>query len=214
MLITFIRTLILYIITMIAIRLMGKRQIGELEPAELVVTIIISELATMPIQDIDAPLANTVVAICVLVASEVLLSVISMKSRAVREVVSGRYSVIINNGVLDVEEMKNTQLTTDELMEELRQSGALRLEDVRYCILETSGKMSVFLKKDTDAKTLPVMLVSDGSIIKENLKTAGFTKKELNARVEKDFGIRLGDIMLLICNEGKLEGVRKDGKSV
>ena len=98
MLVTFIRTVIFYLITIIAIRMMGKRQIGQLEPTELVVTIMISELATMPIQDIDSPIINTVISIFSLVALEILISVLSMKSQALRYSVSGKYSILIDDG--------------------------------------------------------------------------------------------------------------------
>ena len=135
MAIIFIRTALFYILTVLSLRLMGKRQIGELEPTELVVTILISQLATMPMMDLKMPVIYTVVAIAALVAFEILSSVIAMKSSLFRSFLSGDYSIIIDNGVINQNEMTNSQLTRDELMEELRQHGAIHVED---CLLYTS----------------------------------------------------------------------------
>ena len=212
MLITFIRTAIFYLITMVAIRIMGKRQIGQLEPSELVVTIMISELATMPIQDIDSPILNTVVSIFALAAFEILISVISMKSQAFRQSVSGKYSVIINDGKINVDEMKKVQLTVDELMEELRQDGILSPKDFRYCILETSGKMSVFSKEDTEKRSFPHILVSDGRMVKNNMKALGLTVKKLKALVKEKYGVSVRELLILLYEKDKFTAVMKGGE--
>ena len=212
MLITFIRTAIFYFITMVAMRIMGKRQIGQLEPTELVVTIMISELATMPIQDLDSPVINTLVAIFSLVAFEILISVLSLKSQAMRHSVSGKYSVLIDEGRINVEEMKKIQLTVDELMEELRQNGILNPDEVRYCILETSGKMSVFSKKKTTENSFPKILISDGKPVKNNLKAVQLSKKDLMKIVESKYGLTVRDLLILLYENGNLTAVRKDGE--
>lgn len=179
MAIVFIRTVILYILTIVSLRLMGKRQIGELEPSELVVTILISELVTIPMQDLDYPLLYAFIPILALVAMEVLSSVILVKSRIFRNFLSGSYSIIIADGKIDQKEMKNSQLTVDELMEELRQHGALSIDEVKFCILETSGKVSVMLRSECNIPTLPVMVIVDGKVVKENLPKAGLDKSRL-----------------------------------
>ena len=212
MIITFIRTAVFYFVTMVSMRIMGKRQIGQFEPTELVVTIMISELATMPIQDLDSPIVNTLISIFSLVGLEILISVLSLKSQAMRHSVSGKYSILIDEGKINVEEMKRVQLTVDELMEELRQNGILNPEEVRYCILETSGKMSVFSKEKAKEKSFPVILVSDGKPVKNNLKAMKITKKELVKLVESKYGLSVGDILILLFEEDKLTAVRKDGE--
>lgn len=212
MLITFIRTAIFYFITMVAIRIMGKRQIGQLEPTELVVTIMISELATMPIQDLDSPILNTLVSIFSLVAFEILISVLSLKSQAMRHSISGKYSVLIDEGKINVDEMRKIQLTVDELMEELRQNGVLNPEDVRYCVLETSGKMSVFSKDEAKKNTFPLILISDGKPVKNNLKSLGLTKKELENLVNSKYDMRIKDFLMLLYEEERLTAVKKGGE--
>ncbi|MBQ2880787.1 MAG: DUF421 domain-containing protein [Clostridia bacterium] len=211
LLITFIRTVIFYLITIIAIRVMGKRQIGQLEPTELVVTIMISELATMPIQDIDSPIINTVISIFSLVALEILISVLSMKSQALRYSVSGKYSILIDDGKINIDEMRKVQLTVDELMEELRQKGVLNPEDVRYCILETSGKMSVFSKKTTEKESLPLILISDGKVVKNNLKGLGLKRKDLENLVNSKYGKQIGDLLIFLYNKDSMTAVDKEG---
>ncbi len=212
MLITLIRTAVFYVVTMIAVRIMGKRQIGQFEPSELVVTIMISELATMPIQDPDSPLLNTLVSIFSLVAFEILISVLSLKSQAMRHSVSGKYSLLIDDGRINVGEMKKIQLTVDELMEELRQNGILNPAEVRYCILETSGKMSVFSKQKTGKNTFPAVLISDGKIVKNNLKKTGFTGKEIERIVRSKYNLRIKDLLLLLYEEDGLTAVTKGGE--
>lgn len=212
MLITFIRTVIFYFVTMIAIRIMGKRQIGQLEPAELVVTIMISELATMPIQDLDAPLINTLVSIFTLVSFEILISVISMKSKLMRRSVSGNYSVIIDEGKINVSEMKKVQLTVDELMEELRQNGVISPKDVRYCILETCGKMSVFSKNEAQANSFPLVLISDGKIVKKNLAVLDMSKRELLDILSEKYELSIKDIFILLYADGNLTLVKNGGE--
>lgn len=179
MAIIFVRTVILYILTIVSLRLMGKRQIGELEPSELVVTILISELVTIPMQDLDYPLFYAFVPILALVSMEVLSSALLLKSRLFRNFLSGNYSVIISEGKLDQAQMRQSQLTIDELMEELRQHGALSIDDVKFCILETSGKVSVMLKSSCTTPALPIMVIVDGKVVKENLTKAGLDKAGL-----------------------------------
>lgn len=214
MFITFVRTVIFYFITMLAIRIMGKRQIGQLEPTELVVTIIISELATIPIQDIESPMLNTLVAIFALVGIEILISVLSMKSPKLRQFVSGRYSLIVDDGKLDVKEMQKAQLTVDELTEALRQNGILNLEDVRYCILETGGRVSSFSKNDVMSGELPIVLVSDGVAVDGNLRRISVDRRGLRSFLRENYGLRLSQVLLLLYENGKYTLFSKDGEKL
>lgn len=211
MFITFIRTVIFYFITMFAIRIMGKRQIGQLEPTELVVTIIISELATIPMQDTESPVLNTLVAIFALVGIEVVISILSMKLPKLRQFISGRYSVIIDDGRLDVEEMRKVQLTVDELTESLRQNGILNIEDARYCILETGGRISSFSKNDVKSGELPVVLISDGVIVRRNLRHASLDKRSLKALVKEKYGVKAGGLLLLLYENGGFTAISQSG---
>ncbi len=210
MLTVLIRTAIFYFLTMLAMRFMGKRQIGELEPAELVVTIIISELATIPIQDPASPLINSVIAIFALASMEILISAISMKSNFFRTVMSGKYSVIIENGRINQTNMRRSHLTLDELFEEIRQHGATELEQVRLCVIETSGKMSVFLKNQTEKGTLPLILIVDGKAVKENILKAGLTENtvEKMAKTRGFNGVK--DVFCLEYHDGKMSWTGKE----
>ena len=210
--IIFIRTIVFYLITILALRIMGKRQIGELEPTELVVTIMISELATIPIQDIDAPLVNSILAIFTLVAVEITVSVLSMKSAFVRKMVSGKYSILIDEGKINVDEMRRIQLTVEELMEALRKEGVLNPSSVRYCMLETGGNMSVFTKKETKEDTLPLVLVSDGKVIKKNLKMLNIDRHKLEITVSEKYGMGLNELFMLLYSEGKFTAVNSRGE--
>ena len=208
--IVFIRTVILYILTILSLRLMGKRQIGELEPSELVVTILISELVTIPMQDLDYPLMYAFIPILALVAMEVLSSSLLLKSRIFRSFLAGSYSVIIYNGKIDQKEMGKSQLTIDELMEELRQNGALSLDEVKFCILETSGKISVMLKADCQTEALPVMVIVDGKIVKENLQKAGLDQPGLTKILKSYHVENEKDVFCMsICN-GNVVLVKKE----
>jgi len=185
MFIVMLRTIILYIIVVIAMRLMGKRQIGELQPFELVITIMISELASLPMQDMRIPLAHGVIPIITLLILEIIISLLELKSETARSLFCGRPSILIRNGAIDVKELKNQRFNITDLLEELRLQGYYNLDEIRYAILETNGQLSVIGKNETtpvtkkDMKipckenTLPIALVLDGKINYKNLKTIG-----------------------------------------
>ena len=134
-----IRTLILYIILTLGIRLMGKRQIGDMQPNELVVTLVISEIAAIPLQDTDQPILNGICSIFVLVVLEILLSVLAMKNMAVRRLISGQSVIIIRDGVIDQTAMKKVRMTILDLIELLRGQDVFEIEDVAFAVLEVNG---------------------------------------------------------------------------
>ena len=138
-----VRTLILYILIIVGIRLMGKRQVGELEPSELVLSLIIADLASVPMQDFGIPLLAGVVPILALLAMTMILSVLTMRSVRFRALLCGRPSIIIREGKVDQREMARNRLTVDELLEELRGQGYTDPSAVKYAILETNGQLSV-----------------------------------------------------------------------
>ena len=145
--IAFIRTVILYIAVMIALRIMGKRQIGEMQPFEIVVTLMISDLAVIPMQDSGAPLLRGIIPIFTLVVMEVLMSFVVLKSKKSRAMFVGRPSVVIRNGKPCMEELTNLRFSLEDLKEEVRKQGIKDIKDVDIAILETDGGFSVIEKK-------------------------------------------------------------------
>lgn len=185
MFISFIRTIILYIVIVITLRLMGKRQIGELEPSELVVAILISDLAAVPMQDIGIPLLSGVIPIVTLLSLELLISECSMRSLRFRKHLCGKPVFIIRDGVIDQAAMETNRLTMDELTACLRQKGILNIQEVQYAILETGGQLSTFpypkyapvtpsvSGKNPTPPEFPTTIISDGRVIDENLSAIG-----------------------------------------
>lgn len=186
MIISLIRTLILYFLVILILRVMGKRQIGELSPSDLVVTILISELAAIPMQDDSIPLAHGIAPIFALLAIELLVSTLTLKSRFSRKIIVGSASVLIENGTIDQAEMHRLRLNLDELLEELRLKGHANIANVEIAILESNGKLSVFPNSPPEETKLPITLISDGKLIVPALtranKTPNWVKKELNKR--------------------------------
>jgi uncharacterized membrane protein YcaP (DUF421 family) len=194
----FFRTIILYFILMIGLRLMGKRQIGELEPSELVLTLIISDLAAVPMQDFGIPLVNGVFPIVTLLCLSMLLSFFSLKSIRFRGLVCGYPTVIIRDGKVLQQNMSRNRFTVDELFEQLRGQGYSDLSSVKYAILETSGQVSVLPYTKTspitpqvmnqevqDDVTLPVLLINDGHIISDNLSASGYDGAWLDKQLKE-----------------------------
>jgi uncharacterized membrane protein YcaP (DUF421 family) len=193
----FLRTVILYFILMIGLRLMGKRQIGELEPSELVLTLIISDLAAVPMQDFGIPLVNGLFPIATLLCLSMLLSFFSLKSVRFRALVCGRPTVIIREGKVLQQNMARNRFTVDELLEQLRSQGYSDLSAVKYAILETSGQVSVlpYTKASPitpqvvqmevqDNVTLPVLLINDGHVMSANLSASGYDRTWLNRQLK------------------------------
>ena len=195
----FFRTVILYFILMVGLRLMGKRQIGELEPSELVLTLIISDLAAVPMQDFGIPLVNGLFPIITLLCLSMLLSFFSLKSIRFRGLVCGHPTVIVREGKVLQQNMARNRFTVDELFEQLRCQGYSDLSAVKYAILETSGQVSVlpYTKASPvtpqvmnlevrDDVTLPTLLINDGHVMSENLAASGYDgawlDKQLRAR--------------------------------
>ena len=196
MITAFVRTVILYLLIIAGLRLMGKRQIGELEPGDLVLTLIISDLASVPMQDFGIPLVNGVFPIMTLLCLSMLLSFFSMKSIRFRGLICGHPTVIIREGKILQQNMARNRFTVDELYEQLRSQGYSDLKSVKYAILETSGQVSVLpYAKDgpvtarsmglqvPDDVTLPVLLINDGHVMAQNLAASGYDCNWLNRQL-------------------------------
>lgn len=177
MLIVFLRGVILYVLVIFSIRLMGKRQLGELQPSELVITILISNIATLPIEDINIPMTTGVIPILTLVCLDVLVSAMALRSRKLRRLISGSPKIIISNGEIDQFQLKKLRYTVDDLMESLRSQGVFDISEVQFAVVETTGKISVYQKPDSRPATQkdlklhnkpqdpPRVVIDDGDII-------------------------------------------------
>ena len=185
MFLIYFRSVILYLLLVAVIRVMGKRQIGQMEVSEFVVTMLVANLACLPMQDIAAPLYTGIIPILSVLAVELLLSVLCMRSIFLRRWLCGKPVILIENGHLLQKNLKRTRVTLDELTELLREKDVLDLKTVQFAILETSGKISVFLyPKDRPATAgeagirvqdqhLPVTIISDGKLLQQNLRISG-----------------------------------------
>ncbi|CAM3820201.1 DUF421 domain-containing protein [Mesobacillus zeae] len=174
------RTLLLYSLILLIFRLMGKREVGELSLLDLVVFIMIGEIAGMAIEEPDVPLIRSILPILLLVGIQLLLAFISLKSKWFRDTIDGRPSIIIKKGKIDEKEMRRHRYNFDDLLLQLREKDFPDISEVEYAILETSGKLSVFPKgEDGIEGGLPVPLVVDGVAIAENLKRIEKSKKWL-----------------------------------
>ena len=197
MVIAFLRTIILYLFIIVGIRLMGKRQVGELEPSELVLALLIADLAAVPMQDFGIPLLTGIIPILTLLCLTMALSVLTMKSVRFRAVLCGRPSIIVENGKLHQREMQKNRFTVDELMEELRMKGITDLNSIKYAILETNGQLSVLPKAQEQPPTLaqlgqnptesglPLVLISDGHVLEHNLTARGVDRNWLDKELRR-----------------------------
>lgn len=217
MFISFIRTVILYIVINVVLRLMGKRQVGELEPSELVVAILISDLAAVPMQDIGIPLLSGVIPIVTLLAIELLLSELAMVSIKFRAFLSGKPVFIIQDGKIDQRAMEKNRLTIDELLSCLRINGILDVREVKYAILETGGQLTTFRYPEYEPKpacgngncAFSSVLISDGRLMEENLRCLGKDLCWLGEVLQKN-GVHLSEVYLLTSDpEGEVYLVKK-----
>ncbi|MFG6494024.1 DUF421 domain-containing protein [Fictibacillus sp. UD] len=187
------RTLFIYFLIMVIFRMMGKREIGKLSIIDFVVSIMIAELAVISIEDPKIPMLNSLVSIFVLLGIQLLLALVSLKSRRMREIVDGKPSLIIREGKVDEEEMKKQRYNFDDLLTQLRENNIKSLNEVEFGVLETTGKLSV-IKKNEDSNKTPFQmilpLILDGKMLEDNLekmdKTPFWLRQELKKVGYKD----------------------------
>lgn len=211
MIISVIRTILLYIVIILAIRIMGKRQIGELQTSELVVTLLISDIAAIPMQNTEQSLLSGIVPILILIVCEIIISFLMLKRAGFRRIICGKPIVIISDGKINQSEMHRLRMSTEDLSEELRQQGIFNIEDVGFAIVETNGKLSVLKKPEKDIPTaeelgiktndkgLEVVVISDGEISKYSLKICGLNRDWLFDILKKE-NTELNDVFLMIAN--------------
>lgn len=210
--VVFIRSIILYSFVVIVMRIMGKRQIGELQPFELVIAIMLSELAAVPMQDPGIPLINGIIPILTLMLLEILISFLTLKFQFLRKITCGTPSILIKQGKIDENEMRNQRFNLNDLIEELRMAGYIDFEDVEYAILETGGKLSIIpkagkspaLKEDLNISKaepkLPLSLILDGILNEKNLKAAGYTRQWIISKLKENNIKDVKDVFIAIID--------------
>ncbi|MBR5529368.1 MAG: DUF421 domain-containing protein [Oscillospiraceae bacterium] len=213
MIISYIRTIALYGVLIMVIRLMGKRQIGQMEPSEFVVTMLVANLASIPMQDSAIPLFSGLVPILTVLGVELVLSALSLRSIPLRKLLCGKPVILIENGVILQENLRKTRVTLDELTGHLREKDVLDPRAVQFAILETNGNLSVFpYPKERPAtckeagiqaskQYLPMTIVSDGKLLTDNLQKAGKNTNWLR-KILRNEEAELQDVWLLTVDKG------------
>ena len=175
MVIIFIRSLTTFIVLLIVMRLMGKRQIGEMQPFELVITLLIAELACIPMADISVPLVYGIAAILAVFILHQLLSVIEQSGQFAKRIISGKPSLVLNKNGVDFTELRRNNMDVEDLIESMRSAGYYSLDDLDYAIFESNGKLSAKEKPDYDKRktSLPVLIVGEGKVVRKNHSLIG-----------------------------------------
>ena len=222
MLISIFRTLILYFFIMLAIRLMGKRQISDMQPSELVVTMVISDIASLPMQNTSQPLLSGIIPVLILVSLEIATSVVMLKSRKFRKLICGSAVVIIKDGKLLQSEMKRLRLTTEDLFAQLRQQDIFSIDEVQYCIVETNGSISVLEKPQNRVPTaqdlgvtigdnkLEAVVVCDGELLDDGLKLCSGSRMQVDNILQEN-NAKLSEVFILTLDgNGKYNLIAKE----
>lgn len=220
MIISFIRTFLLYIVIIAAVRLMGKRQISELQTSELVVTLLISDIAAIPMQDTGQPLVSGFLPIAVLVACEIIVSALMIKFPKFRRSVCGKPIIVINDGKVDQKELKRLRMSTEDLSEDLRLMDIYNLSDVAYAIVETNGRLSVLKKPDKqqpDASMLGIVVpdngietvvISDGVVSEFSMSLCNLTQEWLDGILQGEH-IKQKDVFIMTADRTKKYNIIK-----
>ena len=204
-----LRAILIYLVVLFLYRLMGKRQLGQMQPFELVLTLIIADLATIPMAEISVPVLHGIVPLLTLVLLHFALTLLCKLSSKFSRFVSGKPVIVINPDGIDYRALKNLNLSIDDIMEAMRGAGYFKLEQVQYAIMETNGKMSVFPKSEfapltagdmnlkVDKSALPINVVCEGKVMKENLKIAHIEQENIMELLDKAGIKRVKDCLIL-----------------
>jgi len=210
MLIIMIRTVILYITVIAMMRLMGKKQLGELQPGELVTTILISNIATMSVEDPTVPMLLGIAPILTIVCIDVFASMLTLKFPKLRTLIAGHPKVVISDGVIDRRQLKELRYTVDDILTAMREEGIFDITEIRYAIVETTGKIN-FLRKQDSPEDPPSIVIRDGITEQSGMESAGLTDGTL-AELLKSNSVTEKDVLLLAASrEGRYTLIRKDG---
>lgn len=221
MTITILRTCIIYVFIVLAVKIMGKRQIGQLKPHELIITFLVSQIASQPLQDNSIPLANSIMPILILVSFEIIVSVVSMKSVKFRDFIQGKPIFVMKNGKIKENELKRVRMTLDDLVDAIRQNNAFDISEVNDAVIETNGSVSVLKKTKKSPPSAenfemtvedggtPIVIVLDGKPITEYFSQTKIPKERIETIVNS-LEFKMSQIQLLtIDNNGKLNLIEK-----
>jgi uncharacterized membrane protein YcaP (DUF421 family) len=218
----FLRTVILYLVLIAVIRLMGKRQIGQMAPSEFVVTMLVANLATIPLEEPEAPIYSGLVPILTVLGLEMVLAILSLRSLLVRKLLCGKPVILIDNGRIQQDNLRKTRVTLDELTGHLREKDVLDIASVQFAILETNGNLSVFpypKERPASAKEagiqagkqyLPITVISDGRLLPENLQIAGKDRDWVRRVLEEKQATVENTWLLTVDASDKLRFYRKE----
>lgn len=220
----FVRSIIIFLFVLFAVRFMGKRQVGEMQPFEFVITLIIADLATIPMSEISVPILHGIIPIFSIIILHYFICFISRKSMKARYIISGRSAIVVTPSGINYKELKALNMNLDDLIEALRCSDIYNLDDVAYAIIETNGKLCVIkksaqenvtredIKIKPDPASLPVSLIMDGKIMKENVALTAITDSQLNECIKKAGGKTYKDILLITLDaNGEVYAQRING---
>ncbi len=212
MIISVIRTILLYAFVLFSIRIMGKRQLSDMQTSELVITMIIADIASIPMQNTSQPLLSGIVPILMLISAEIIISILMMKLPTFRNFVCGKPEILINNGRLNQSMLRKLRLTTEDLSVLLRQEGVFNIEDVQYCIIETNGNISLLLKPEKRAPSLSdlgvatkdtgieAVIISDGELLRSSMALCGVDKKWIEQTLAEE-NLKVSDVMMMTSNK-------------
>ncbi len=224
MLVAFIRTIILYFVVSICIRLMGKRQMGELSPTELVISIMISNIAALPIEDTSISIISGLVPILVLVSLEIIVSYIASKNLKVRYMTQGRPKIVIENGVLNQKNLDYLRLSPSDILEEMHQNEIFTLSDVYFAVMETNGKISFVRKQEAQSptnkdlgikgvsKNPPLTIILNGSVIEDSLSKIGYDTNWLYKTLKEKNTTQKAVLIMTCDSDGVYEIINKEDK--
>lgn len=211
-----IRSILIYLIVLIIFRLMGKRQLGQMQPFELVLTLIIADLATIPMAEVSVPVLHGILPLLTLVVLHFILALISRNSLKFSKMISGKPVIIINPKGIDYKALKKLNLSTDDLFAALRECGYFNISQVQYAIMETNGKVSVMPKTEFSPVTnndmqikakesfIPIVLISEGKIIDENIALAGLDEERVQTLLKEHAdqkNVKVKDTLLLTIDQ-------------
>lgn len=224
MIISAIRTVLLYAVIIFAVRMMGKRQISELQTSELVVTLLISNIASIPMQDTDQSMLSGLIPILVLLVCEIVISFFMLKKASFRRLICGKPIVVINDGKIDQEQMRRLRMSTEDLYEQLRQKDVFNIEDISFAVMETNGNLSVLKKPENETVTakqmgikttdkgLQTVVISDGEIAYSSLEFCGLDKEWL-FNVLSNEHILLNEVFIMTADKRRTyQIIKKEGK--
>ncbi len=215
------RAIIIYVVVLFLYRLMGKRQLGEMQPFELVLTLIIADLATIPMAEVSVPVLHGIIPLLTLVVLHYILAFLCKMSEKFSQFVSGKPVIVINPKGIDYKALKNLDISVDDVFEALRGSGYFKIEQVQYAIMETNGKMSVLPKSNfapltvgdmqlqVEKSTIPINIINEGKIVKDNLGIAQIDERVISKILKKANIKRVKDVLLLTVDKSGLVYLQK-----